>query len=153
VGGEIQQFFGPTTPFHTQFVDNLSHAVTLGVNIPIFSNYASRQSFLRAKLNYDNVQLNHQNAQNELYRSIIQAHQDAVAARAQFRANREQLVSLSKALDYAEKKYEAGALDFYSLREFINNQASAQVDLVRAQYDYVLKMKVLDLYEGKQLKF
>jgi outer membrane protein len=152
-GGEIEQFFGPRTPFQTQFSDNLSHAVTLGVSIPIFSNYASRHSYLRAKLNYENVQLNHDNAQNELYRAIMQARQDAVAAQAQYRANQEQLVSLNKALEYAEKKYEAGVMDFYSLREFINNKTSADVDLVRSQYDYVLKIKVLDLYEGKELRF
>lgn len=152
-GGGIEQFFGPITPFQNQFADNLSHAVTVGINIPIFNNYASRQSYLRAKLNYENVQLNHDNAQNELYRAIMQARQDAVAAQAQYRANQEQLSSLNKALEYAEKRYEAGVLDFYSLREFINNKTSAEVDLVRSQYDYVLKIKVLDLYEGKQLRF
>lgn len=153
VDGVPEQIFGPRFPFDKQFSDNLSHAVTVGVNIPIFSNYASRQSYLRAKLNYENVQLNHDNAQNELYRAIMQARQDAVAAQAQYQANQEQLASLNKALEYAEKRYEAGVLDFYSLREFINNKTSAEVDLVRSQYDYVLKTKVLDLYEGKQLRF
>ena len=90
---------------------------------------------------------------SEPLRAVMQAHQDAVAARAQYLANQEQLVSLGKALEYAQKKYESGVMDFFSLREFINNNTRAELDLVRAQYDFVLKQKVLDLYEGKQLKF
>ncbi|MEM6268141.1 MAG: TolC family protein [Bacteroidota bacterium] len=149
----FQQFFGPTTPFDDQVTSNFSHSLGLTLTIPLFSKYSVYQGVANARLNYSNAQLNYDNAQNELYRAVMQAHQDAMAARAQYLANVERAVSQQKALEYAEQKYESGVMDFYSLREFINNDTQARVDRIRTQYDYVLKQKVLDLYEGKQLKF
>jgi outer membrane protein len=34
-----------------------------------------------------------------------------------------------------------------------NNLNAAQSDLIRAKYDYIFSLKVLDFYEGKPLDF
>lgn len=153
VGGEIKQFFGPTTPFFNQFSDNLSHGVTLSLNIPIFNNWSLRQTYTNARINYDNTILQYQNERNELLKAIYQACQDADAAQAQFAANTQQLESIEKSLEYAQNRYDAGILDFYTLREILNNKTRAELELNRAKYDYILKRKVLDLYQGKEMRF
>ncbi|HHG84040.1 MAG TPA: TolC family protein [Bacteroidetes bacterium] len=153
VQGELHQFFGPTTPFNNQFSNNLSHGISLSLNIPIFSNWAFRQTYNNAQINYDNSILQYQSQKNELLRDVMQAWQDATAAQSQFSANQEKLISLQKSYEYAEKKYEVGLLDFYTLKEILNQKIRAELELNQAKYDYVLKRKVLDLYEGKEMRF
>ena len=44
-------------------------------------------------------------------------------------------------------------LDFYSLLEVLNAKTRAESALIQAQYDLLLKSKVLDLYQGIPLQF
>ena len=51
----------------------------------------------------------------------------------------------------AQLKFNAGlmtSLDFTTIK---NNYAKAQSDLLRAKYQYIFKLKVLDFYQGKPL--
>lgn len=145
--------YGNRIPVLTQLETNFSSSMSISLNIPIFNRYQNRQSYLNSKLNYQNALLNVEIEQNDLFKSIQQAHLDARAALAKFKATEIQLESLTETFRYAEAKQAAGLMDFYTFIDILNNKTKAEVDLIQAQYDFVLKRKILDLYQGKELSF
>ena len=44
-------------------------------------------------------------------------------------------------------------LDFLAYLEVLNNHTRAEIEQTQAQYDRILKRKILDLYQGKPLSF
>ncbi len=151
--GFPQIIYGDTKPILAQLETNFSQSMSISLNIPIFNRYLNRQSYLNSKLNYKNALLNVEITQNDLFKSIQQAHLDARAAMAKYEATEIQLESLNESFRYAEAKQNAGMLDFYTFIDILNNKTKAEVDLVQARYDFVLKRKILDLYQGKELSF
>lgn len=145
--------YGDRKPVMTQFNSNFSQTMSISLNVPIFNRYLNRQNYLTSKLNLENALLNVQITQNDLFKSIQQAHLDAKAASAKYEATLIQLESLREAYRYAEAKQNAGLMDFYTFIDVLNNLTKAEVDLVQARYDFVLKRKILDLYQGKELSF
>lgn len=52
-----------------------------------------------------------------------------------------------------EKRLEAGAANSTEYTVVKNNLSVAQADLLRAKYEFIFRIKVLEFYEGKELKF
>lgn len=145
--------YGEPIPMWTQFSDNFSQTMALTLTVPIFNRYLSRQGVLTAKLNQQNAALNLKAGEMELYRAIQTAYLDAKASDAKYAATLTQLESLGEALRYAQARYDAGLLDFLNYREVLDNHTKAEIELVQARYDRILKRKILDLYQGKPLRF
>jgi outer membrane protein len=92
-------------------------------------------------------------ARNTLTQKIQQAYLDVVSAVNKYSAVQEQLISLKENFKMAQIRYDAGALDFFSFHETLNNQTKASSELLQAKYDFLFKRKILDLYLGKTLSF
>jgi outer membrane protein len=145
--------YGDPTPLGTQLGDNFGQSLSINLNVPIFSNYSTRRNVIVAQLNEDNAAIAIDLEVIELEKKIRLAHQDCRAAVAQLAAAREQVGSAQAAYTYAEARNEAGMLDFYSLLEVLNAKTRAESAFIQAQYDLLLKSKVLDLYQGIPLQF
>jgi outer membrane protein len=145
--------YGPRIPAETQFEDNFNQYLGLTLTIPIFNRMVTRQNYLLSKLNHQNAQLTLRSEELELYKAIQQAHLDAKASDAKYAATQAQKQSLQESLRYAQARYDAGMLDFLAYLEILNNSTRAEIEEVQAQYDRILKRKILDLYQGKPLQF
>jgi outer membrane protein len=151
--GTFVPVYGEATALGTQLKDNYGQSLSLNLNVPLFSNYSTRRNLVVAQLNQDNADLAITLKELELEKKIRLAHQDCRAAIAQLAAAREQVESATAAYTYAEARNEAGLMDFYSLLEVLNSKSRAESALIQAQYDLLLKSKVLDLYQGIPLEF
>lgn len=151
--GTFVPVYGDPIALGTQLQDNYGQSLNLNLNVPIFTNYTYRRNLVVAKLNQNNAELAITLEEMELEKKIRLAHQDCRAAIAQLAAAREQVESAQTAYTYAEARAEAGMLDFYSLLEVLNAKTRAESALLQAQYDLLLKSKVLDLYQGLPLEF
>lgn len=125
----------------------------LSVNVPIFQNGRSRLAVERSRINLANAQLDYENTRNNLIKEIQQAYLDAESAQARLAASGDQLRFLNETLSYMESKYQAGLVDFYTYSEALNNRTQAQTEALTARYDFLLKLKILDLYQGKDLTY
>ena len=76
---------------------------------------------------------------------------DALAARDAYIGASESEKANQKAFDFAQARFEAGALNVTEFNNSKNNLLIAQSQLLRSKYDYVFKVKVLDFYMGKPL--
>ena len=63
------------------------------------------------------------------------------------------MIALSEAQTFAQKRFDAGVIDFYVYMETVNNKTRAESELLQAKYDFIVKTKILDLYQGKPLTF
>ncbi len=149
----IRIVYGPTIPLFTQFGNNFGQGVSLSLNVPIFNRYQARNQFFQSRLNIDNTVLNYEIERNGVYQEVMRAYQDAKAAKARLDASETQLIATQKSLAYAEQRSDAGLLNSYEFLEILNNNTNAANELLQARYDYVLKRKVLELYQGRKLEF
>lgn len=149
----IRPLYGQTIPLFNQFSNNFNQGLGLSLNIPIFNNYRVRQAYLQSELNLDNNLLGYEIARNELYNEVLKAYQDVDAAASRLSAAREQVEAVTLSFEFAQTRYESGLIDFYSYMESLNNKTQAENELLQSRYDFVLKRKVIDLYQGKTLDF
>jgi outer membrane protein len=140
-------------PYGTQLDQNLSESVGLSLSIPIFNGLQSRTAVRKARLSRMNAELQLQDEKNQLYASVQQAYNDAVAARRQFDASDKSVKATEKAFEYAEQRYKVGMMNSLEFNTALNNMSRSRSELLRSKYDYIFKMKVLDFYQGKPITF
>jgi outer membrane protein len=135
-------------PFWDQMKDNRNTYLTFGLNIPIFNKTMISTNISNAKLGVQNYELTLETAKMDLYKSIQQAYADAKAARRAYIATETALVSMEESFKYTEEKYEVGLVNAVDYNIEKTRLTNTQSDLLQAKYDYIFKMKVLDIYRG-----
>ena len=53
-----------------------------------------------------------------------------------------------EAFNYAKEKYAVGMMNAFDFNQSQTIYAATQSDAIRAKYDYIFKMKVVELYFG-----
>jgi len=140
-------------PFTTQLNDNFNQFVGLSLNVPIFNRYSVKNSVNQAKINQSIAELQLEQEKLGLRQRIETARADAAAARELYKANVEALKSSQKSFEFAEVRFEAGAMNVTEFNTAKNNLQIAQAQLSQSRYDFIFKTKVLDFYMGKPLGF
>ena len=135
----------------TQFKDNWSYSVGITMSIPIFNGLSSRAFFQRAKINAEQSKILSQEVRLNLRQTIEIAYNDALAASKTYNASQKQVASLEESFRAAERSYNLGAMNVYDYQVASNNLFRARSDLLRAKYNYIFTVKVLDFYLGKPL--
>ena len=138
-------------PYLTQLENNFGYNVGLSLQVPIYSNGRNRTNIELARLNEAQAQFGILEAKQQIQTEILRAIADARAAKQQYEASQASVAALQLALDNTERRLQLGAantIDYTLAREQLTQ---AQAELVRAKYDFVFRMKVIDFYEGKTL--
>ena len=137
-----------TTPYFTQLDQLLSYGFGVQVSMPIFNNYQAKGNKQRALLNLENLKINKERYIIDLRNILGQYLTDAKASKRNLEAADKVLQARQIAFDNAKKRYELGAInsfDYISIQDQLN---TARTDQIIAKYDYMLKVKVLDFYQG-----
>jgi outer membrane protein len=140
-------------PFTTQLDDNFNQFLGVSLNLPIFNRYSVKNSVNQAKVNQSIAELQLEQEQMGLRQRIELARVDAVAARDFYKANVEAVKSSQKSFEFAEVRFEAGAMNVTEFNTAKNNLQISQAQLSRSRYDFIFKTKILDFYMGKPLGF
>jgi len=141
-----------TIPYFNQFGNNIRSNAALSVQVPIFNGYSAKTNIERARLGLSTQRLAMETQQLNLKQDIYRAHQEAVAALAQYESAVEAEKSALVARNFAIRRFEVGrATTFeYTQSQTAYNQASSSA--LSAKYDLLFKLKVLDYYFGIPLK-
>jgi outer membrane protein len=135
----------------TQWTDNRSWSVGFNIFIPIFQGYQLKSNVQRAKIEIDRANIAAQETRQGLRIVIETAYNDAQAASKVFDAARKQVEALEESFRATEKSYNLGAVNFVDYQVVSNTLFGARSDLVRAKFDYIFKLKILDFYLGNPL--
>jgi len=139
-------------PYGNQLNENFGQNIGLSLSIPIYNNGQTRIGMERAELNLLNTQytseVNKQNLKNNVQTAIANAR----AAKRTLQASQTTVDATNAAFENAEKRFQLGAINTFEYATAKNNYDQAEVDLIVAKYDYLFKLKIIDLYLGKPIK-
>ncbi len=136
-----------------QIKDNISRALSLSLQIPIFNGYQTRASVQRSMVSNQQASINLQDTENTLRRLVETSYNDAVAAAKTYQSALKQVSARDEAFRMSKQRFDNGAVNFVDYQVSENALFQAKSDLVRAKYDFIFKKKVLDFYQGKSIEF
>lgn len=142
-----------TISFSDQFTDNRNDFIGFSLNIPLFSRFQIRNGKRNAKINIEQAKYTLEQNKNALRQTIQQAHADANASYKSYQASQKSITALQEAFKYTETRFEEGLVNSVDYNNAKNNLTNAESNLLRAKYDYIFKVKVLEFYFSNQLTF
>ena len=134
-----------------QLNNNLFTSVNLGLRIPVFNANRVRNRIRTAKIDQKNFELIEQNTKTQLQQAIERAYVNLTTTSDKYRIITDQVTAFAESFRGAEVRFNAGAINSVDYLIAKNNLDRANNNLIVSKYDFVLRKKVLDYYEGKPL--
>jgi len=137
--------------YYNQLSNNYSTYAGVGLRIPILNGLRARNSIALAKIDLKNAEYVQKNTQIQLRQSIERDHLNMRSAVNRYQALVEQVTALTESFRAAEIRFNAGVgtpVDYLTAK---NNLDRANVNLIIARYDYLLRTKILDYYQARPL--
>lgn len=139
--------------YFDQLNENFGQNVGLSINIPIYNNNLNKINIERAQLNSLNAQVSNQQIKNRLKSDIQLSLANARSGKRAHEAALKSVTAAEAAYSNAEKRFNLGAISTFEFTTARNTLDQAIVSEVRAKYQYIFYLKVIDFYLGKQIKF
>lgn len=147
-------------PFSRNFTDQLyeNDGTTYGLqlNIPILNGFGVRNQVKRNKINVRRAEFQLEQAELDLEADVYQALVDAKGALKAYEAALVALEAQELAYAYASERFDVGLTNAFDFSQAKSRFENAQTEVVRAKFDYIFKLKVIELYFGipvNDLKF
>lgn len=140
-----------TASFSKQLSDNFNKSIGLSLNIPIFNRLATRNSIRQAKLQQSEQALQLDETKKTLYKEIQQAYYNAVNAQAKYESALAARNAAESNFNMMTGKFENGRANATELEEAKTKRANAITSTLQAKYEYILRMKIIEFYEGNKL--
>ena len=137
--------------FEDQFDLNKGQGYGLALNIPIFQGKQIRNNVERSKVNLDRLKNQYEQEKLNLENSINQAYNDLTGAIKLYEASNKTLASLKSAYEDTSDRFLLGAVNSFDFIQSKQRYESAQSENIRAKFDYIFKLKVLEFYFGLPL--
>lgn len=134
-----------------QFSNNYSTSFSLGLRVPILNSFVARNNVTLAKINLQNFQQIEENTRLRLRDAVEESHFNMSAAFNRYQALLRQVEAFAESFRAAEVRFNAGvgtSVDYILAK---NRLDQANINLISARYDYILRTKILDYYQGKSL--
>lgn len=128
----------------------------LSLNVPIFNGFSTRANVKRNKINLERSKYQLEQAELDLESTIYQAYVDAKGSLKAYEAASSAVESQQLAYQYAKARYDEGLTNAFDFGQAKLRYDNANINLNTAKYDYIFKLKVLELYFGipaTELKF
>jgi outer membrane protein len=140
------------SPVFYQLVRNFGLAAGLNLSVPIYSRGQNLTNQQLAEINVKNAQLNAQIQRQSLRQAIERAAMDVKLAYSNYAASQKQLAAFRALLENTEKQLTFGVGNQVDFTLAKNNLNRIENDLIRLKYDFLFKTKILEFYQGKDLR-
>ncbi len=139
---------GNAAPLFDQFSDYKGHSFGLQMTIPILNGFAARNNVARSKVNKDRTEIALQQAEIDLKRSVYTAYTNAKGAKNAYETALVAQTAREEAFNYAKEKYAVGLMNSFDFNQSQTLLSNAQSEVLRTKYDYIFKIKIVELYFG-----
>lgn len=139
--------------FNKQIDVNFSQFWQFQLSIPIFNAFSARNNVKRASINMASANINLQQAKLTLSKNVQQAISDVKAASKKYESTMKNNQSLREAFKYSQQRFDVGLLNAVDYGIAKTNLAKSDADVVQAKYELLLRIKLLDFYNGNPLTF
>lgn len=147
---------GNPLPFFRQL--SLNDGITYGIqlNVPVLNGFSTRNQVQRSRINAERAAYNLEQAELDLEANVYQAYVDAQGAFEAYEAALIAVAAQERANQYATERFDVGLTNAFDYSQSKVRLENAQTEVIRAKYDYIFKLKVIELYFGipaTELKF
>ena len=147
---------GYTSINNNKFIDqynvNFNQQLRLTMSIPIFNRNQTKAAVQTATINIEKAQIQKQTTEKEVYKKVETAYQNAVSAQEQVIASEASKTAAEQSYKLAQKKYELGSLSTTDLVISQNTYTNAQQNYLQSKYLNILYHKLLEFYQGNDIK-
>jgi outer membrane protein len=134
--------------YFNQYNNNLNTYFGLNLQVPIFSSFQTRTNVRLARIEEKRYSYLAENTRIQLRQAIEQAHLNMTTAYEKYNITAAQVQAFEESFRAAEIKFNLGAINSVEYLIVKNNMDRARVNLTIARYEYLLRTKVLDFYQG-----
>jgi outer membrane protein len=135
--------------YGSQWKNNFNSAFSIGLQIPILNGLTSRSNLNRSKIEVKRSSINAQSTKTQLQQAVEQAYVNMTSAFERYQTLTQQVKDFGESFRIAEVRFNAGDLtsvDYLIVKRSFDN---ANIGLISAKYDYILRTKILDFYQGR----
>ena len=128
----------------------------VSLNVPIFNGFNTRANVKRNAINLERSKFQLDQAELDLESTVYQAYVDAKGSLKAYEAALSALKSQELAYEYAKARYDEGLTNAFDFSQSKLRYDNSNINLNRAKYDYIFRLKVLELFFGipaTELKF
>ncbi|MBL7813796.1 MAG: TolC family protein [Saprospiraceae bacterium] len=135
--------------YFNQFFNNMNTTVGISVQIPIFNGFQTK-TFVQLTQIQEKIAANGtDNIKQQLRQAIEQAYLNATNTLNRYDILKRQVAAFQQSFTVAEKRFAEGVIHSVDYLMVKNNLDRANANLINTQYDYLLRVKVLDFYRGR----
>ncbi|MDB5205606.1 MAG: TolC family protein [Flavisolibacter sp.] len=148
----VAQNMAGKIPYNDQVKNNIFYTINLGLRLPIFNSFRTKNTIKLADIAVRNSDLIQENTKLQLRQQIEQAHLTMSNAYERYKTLVEQVAAYTISFKAAEARFSAGvgtSVDYLIAK---NNLDRSNINLISAKYDFVLRKKVLDYYQNAAAK-
>ncbi|HIZ86507.1 MAG TPA: TolC family protein [Candidatus Coprenecus stercoravium] len=137
---------GSVYPFFSQFRDNINPAVSIGLSIPLFNNGETKAAVREAELEHERCILELEARQQTLYKDIQTAVTEVRNCRRRIDAALANLSLATESFNCARERFDTGTIDGTDYTTARNSMIEAESEYIRAKYQYLFIVRVLDFH-------
>jgi len=137
-------------PFIDQLWRNDGITYGLQLTIPVFNGFATRNNVKRNKINLERSLNQLKQTELDLEANVYQAYVDAQGAAKAYDAAQKAVDAQQIAFDFAKERFDVGSANSFDLNLSKIRLTNAENRLIQAKYDYIFRIKVLELFFGER---
>lgn len=141
----------PADPFLTQLWNNRGHSVGLSLRIPILNGFQVKTGIERAKVGFEKAKLTAEQARLDLENDVYRAYTATERALNSYLAAQETVKARAEAFRYTQERNAVGMSNSFDVSQSQVLLTNAQSEMNKAKYDYLFRVKILELYFGVKL--
>jgi outer membrane protein len=136
--------------YFNQVKNNINSYTGISLRIPLFNAFQAKTNVSLARVQEKNAGLVAESTRVELRQAIDRAYIGMTASWNSFKILAEQVTAFEQSFRAAEIRFNLGAINSVEYLIVKNNLDRANINLTVARYEYLLRTKVLDFYQGKR---
>lgn len=137
--------------FITQLYENDGTFIGAQLQVPIFNGLGVRNNVKRSKINIERANYQKEQAELDLESNVYQAYTDAQGSLKAYEAAVVAEEAQEQAYEYSKERFEVGIINSFEFSQALLRFENTQSEAIRAKYDYIFKLKLLELYFGISL--
>ena len=131
-----------------QLSDNDGIGYGFSLNVPIFNGFSVRNNISRSKINLERNKLQFEQDKLALEANINQAYLDVSSFAKSYEAAQKTYDARKQAYDFAKERFDVGLMNSFDFSQSQSRMDNAEVDVITAKYNYIFRIKILELYFG-----
>lgn len=146
---EQTNFEAQKISYQDQLDNNLNTVIGLSVNIPLFNGFRAKNNTALERINVEEAIVALNRTHQDIKNAISQVHFNMEIAFARYNSLLKQVEAYQESYRINEIRFNNGLSNFLNYITSKNNLDNAKLNLTNAQYEYMLRVRVLEYYRGQ----